>query len=93
MDKENVFRGINEEGIEVEYEILFTCESDETGKNYIIYTDNSIDEAGNTKVYASIFHPTKQDITLEPITDEKEWKIIEDALEYLQKNNEEKNEE
>lgn len=93
MNKENFFQGITKDGIEVEYEILFTCESDETGKHYMIYTDNALNEIGDTKVYASIFDPTQENIELEPITNEKEWKIIEDALEYLQKNKEQKNEE
>ena len=32
---------------EIVYYVLFTFESDETGKNYIVYTDNSKDANGN----------------------------------------------
>ena len=85
MEEKNVFKIINDEGKEVECEVLFTFESDETGKNYIIYTDNTLDETGNTKVYASIFDPTMEKTTLEPIETEKEWNIIENILDSLNK--------
>ena len=63
---------------------MFTFESDETNKNYIVYTDNTTDEEGNTKVYASIFNPDEENIDLIPIETEKEWKIIETILNELQ---------
>jgi len=83
-EKENLFTVVDDEGKEVECEVLFTFESDETGKNYMIYTDNTLDEEGNTKVFASIFNPEEETTTLEPIETEKEWKIIENILESLQ---------
>ncbi|MBE6139815.1 MAG: DUF1292 domain-containing protein [Firmicutes bacterium] len=78
------FKVINDEGQEIECEVLFTFESDETKKNYIVYTDNTIDEEGNTKVYASIYNPDQDETKLLPIETEKEWKIIETILEELQ---------
>lgn len=78
------FKVINDEGKEVECEVLFTFESDETKKNYIVYTDNTIDEEGNTKVYASIYTPDQDETKLMPIETEKEWKIIETILDELQ---------
>ncbi len=78
------FKVINDEVKEVECEVLFTFESDETKKNYIVYTDNTIDEEGNTKVYASIYTPDQDETKLMPIETEKEWKIIETILDELQ---------
>ena len=78
------FKVINDEGKEVECEVLFTFESDETKKNYIVYTDNTLDEEGNTKVYASIYNPDEDETKLIPIESDKEWKIIETILEELQ---------
>ena len=78
------FKVINDEGKEVECEVLFTFESDETKKNYIVYTDNTLDEEGNTKVYASIYNPDQDETKLLPIETDKEWKIIETILEELQ---------
>ena len=91
------FKVTDDEGKEVECEVLFTFESDETKKNYIVYTDNSLDEEGNTKVYASVYNPNEEETKLLPIETEKEWKIIETILEELQneanKSNEGRNEE
>ena len=55
-----------------------------------MYTDNTTDEDGNTKVFASIYEPTedgriKEDTKLTPIETESEWKIIETILEEIQK--------
>ena len=83
-EKNNKFTVIDNEGKEVECEVLFTFESDETNKNYIVYTDNTKDEIGNIKVYASIFDPNSDTTKLEPIETEKEWNIIENILETLQ---------
>ena len=78
------FNITNDEGQEVECEVLFTFESDETGKNYMVYTDNTVVEEGNTKVYASIYNPDEEDQTLQPIETDKEWTIIETILNELQ---------
>jgi len=78
------FKVIDANGKEIECEVLFTFESDETNKNYIVYTDNTTDEEGNTKVYASIYTPNSEDLNLQPIETDKEWKIIEVILNEIQ---------
>ena len=80
----NKFVMIDENGQEREYDVLFTFESEETNKNYIAYTDNTIYETGNVEVYASIYNPGDPQTKLEPIESEKEWKVIETILETLQ---------
>ena len=82
--KKNTFSMIDENGNEVIYDVLFTFESEETNKNYIVYTDNTKDESGNIEVYASIYDPTNPQSKLEAIETEKEWKVIETILETLQ---------
>ena len=84
MDNKNSFKIINENGEEVMCDILFTFDSEETKKSYIVYTDNSKDEAGNVQVFASIYDPKKEDQKLEPITTDAEWKVIETILNTLQ---------
>ncbi len=78
------FKILGDDGKEIECEVLFTFESDETKKNYIVYTDNTLDEKGNTKVYASIYNPNEENTNLIPIETDKEWKIIEIILDELQ---------
>ncbi len=82
--KKNTFSMLDENGKEVVYDVLFTFESEETGKNYIVYTDNQKDETGNIEVYASIYYPNDPQSKLEAIETEKEWKVIETILETLQ---------
>jgi uncharacterized protein YrzB (UPF0473 family) len=92
MKEKNIFTVIDDKGNEVQCEVLFTFDSDETGKHYIIYTDNTTDEEGNTKVYASTFDPENEKTALGAIETEKEWKIIETILDSLQNKDGEKSE-
>ena len=85
--EENKFKIIDKKGKEVEFEVLFTFESDETEKNYMVYTDNTKDNDGNTRVYASVFVPDAEPLELLPVETEREWKIIETILESIQEEN------
>ena len=82
--KKNSFSMIDENGNETVYDVLFTFESEETHKNYIVYTDNTKDQQGNVEVYASIYDPNDPHSRLEAIETEREWKVIETILETLQ---------
>jgi len=84
MNNNNTFKVINDEGQEILCDILFTFDSEETRKSYIVYTDNSKDELGNIQVYASIYDPKQENPKLDPIETEQEWKIIETILNTLQ---------
>ena len=69
-------------------------ESEETGKKYIVYTDDTTDDSGNVKVYAStyIIEGDEGDkYNLSPIETDKEWKVIETILNELQANLKPKN--
>ena len=81
---ENTFKIINDNGEEIMCDVLFTFDSEETKKSYIVYTDNSTDDAGNVQVFASIYDPKERDQKLEPIKTEQEWKVIETILNTLQ---------
>ncbi|MBQ8891414.1 MAG: DUF1292 domain-containing protein [Bacilli bacterium] len=85
LENKNTFTVINDEGREILCNVLFTFDSDETKKSYIVYTDNTKDNEGNIKVYASIYDPKSMDnMELLPIETEKEWKVIETILESIQ---------
>lgn len=74
----------NDLGEELECDVLFTFDSDETNKSYIAYTDNSVDESGNVRVFANVYDPTGENPDLQPLTTEKEWKVIEEILSNVQ---------
>jgi len=84
MDEKKKFVVLDENGKEVVCEPLFTFESEETKKQYVVYTDNSRDESGNVRVFASIYNNKKEGGELLPIKSEKEWKVIETILETIQ---------
>jgi len=84
MNNENTFTIIDNNGKERVCEVLFTFESDETKKNYIVYTDNSMDNEGNVRVYASIYKTNGDKTELEAIESEREWKIVETILNSIQ---------
>lgn len=83
VKQDNTFTIVNDNGEEVKCEILFTYEDEKTKKNYIAYTDNTTDDEGNTKVYASIFNPKEENPVLLPIETDEEWKLIEGILSSL----------
>ena len=87
MKEKTNFTVLDDEGNEVVCEVLFTFDSEETKKSYIVYTDNTTDDEGNTKVYASIFNPNDEKTELTSIETDREWKIIETILETIQEEN------
>lgn len=74
----------DENGEEREFYKLFTFDSSETNKSYIAYTDYSKDENGNVIIRANTYDPTGEDLSLQPLTSEKEWKVIENILSSTQ---------
>lgn len=87
MEEKNTFSVLDENGKEITCEVLFTFDSEETKKSYIVYTDNTTDEEGNVRVYASIFDPNKENTELIPIESDREWKIVETILESIKEEN------
>ena len=84
MNEKQKFIVLDEKGKEIECEPLFTFESEETKKQYVVYTDNSRDNNGNVRVFASIYEVTDKGNKLLPIKSEKEWKVIETILQSIQ---------
>ena len=82
--KKNTIKVTNDKGEQVVCDILFTFDSEETEKSYIVYTDNTKDENGKVRVYASIYNPDDPKTKLEDIKTEKEWKVIDTILQTLQ---------
>jgi len=80
----DVFFGLDENDEKKVYYKLLEFSSEETGKDYIAYTDYSEDDEKNTKAYGAIVTKDGDTIKLDPIEDEREWKIIEVTLEALQ---------
>ena len=44
------------DGTVKEYEVVLTCKNPNNNKNYVIYTDNTLDEEGKIKMYSAIYN-------------------------------------
>lgn len=77
MDKTGKIVVKNTSGEETECDVLFTFDSEDTNKSYIVYTDNTKDELGNIKVYANTFNEDDESGALGPIETDEEWATIE----------------
>lgn len=74
----------NDKGETLECDVLFTFDSDETNKSYIVYTDNTLDSNGNIKTYANVYDPKGKNLDLQPIKTKEEWQVIENILSSVQ---------
>lgn len=80
MTDEFFFEITDDDGNVMEYEMLDTFFCDETGKNYILYTDHTLDENRRKKVYAAVCQPNEEEWQLSPIETDEEWAYIEEYL-------------
>ncbi|MBP3039368.1 DUF1292 domain-containing protein [Bacillaceae bacterium Marseille-Q3522] len=74
---------IDEEGNEQLCEILFTFESEDFGKSYVLYYPvGAEDDEEDIEIHASAFLPTEEGINgdLMPIETDEEWDMIEEML-------------
>ncbi len=86
MEKEKTFVAYDEKGNEVTCEIIMTYVCEKNNNTYLFYTDNSEDEQGELNLYASRYLGEEDgELQLEEITDEKEWDLLENALEEAKK--------
>lgn len=67
-------------GIEREFEILYTFKSFKTKKDYLIYTDNTYDETNSLNIYSSIYYPQYPEKEIENIENEDDWNEVEKFL-------------
>lgn len=78
---------VDENGNEHVCEVIFTFESADYGRSYVLYhvlgKDETEDDDENIEIHASAFIPNEEgeeDGELLPIEDDKEWEMIEEML-------------
>ena len=80
FDIENEKVTIDKDGIITECDVLFSFDSEDTGKAYIGYTDHSLAANGRTNIYVSAYNPLDSDGTLEDITNPQELALVNEVL-------------
>ena len=75
-----------EDGSIDEVEVLLTFEFTDTKKEYIVYTKNETDDAGNVTIYVATLERTEgQDPKLGSVETDEEWARIKNVLKELSK--------
>ncbi len=76
----------NAEGVDTEYEIIAAFADDETGKQYIIFTDNSTNADGAICVSAACFKgDINGEITIAAIETAEEWEKVNSFIRDMNK--------
>lgn len=70
----NKIQVVDSEGKEIEFEVLFTFNSEDNEKKYVLYYDPTLEESN---VYASVYD---EEGNLFEIDDPEEWKMIEEVF-------------
>jgi uncharacterized protein YrzB (UPF0473 family) len=80
----------NDKGIEKEYDILFTFDNTEKGRNYVVYTEYNKDKDGNLVTYSSYYNMNDKSRKLYNIDSKDEIEFVDkmiESIEYNIKNN------
>lgn len=94
MLDENQLTVIDENGTEILCEILFTFDSDEYNKSYVVYypagAENE-DENGNVDLHVSAYTPNSngEGGELMPVETDEEWDMIEEVINTFLEDDEE----
>lgn len=81
-EEEQYITLINENGDEELFEILFTFDSEEFDKSYVLcYPVGDVDDEEEVMVHAYAYTPTEDGSigVLEPVMTDEEWDIIEEV--------------
>lgn len=82
MNREYI-KTMDKNGIERDAEVILCFESEETGKKYVIYTFNEIDETGMIALYSSIVDENGEEPQLKNVDTEEEWAMIKDIMKKI----------
>ena len=76
----------NDQALPVECSIISKFKNEDTGKSYLVYTDNSRNEEGKKNMFVVSYDPESNDEgTLKPVESMEEWESISGFLEELRK--------
>ena len=81
MDEQKITLEVN--GEPKEFDVLFTFTSEDTGKAYIGYTDNSTTEDGRKNIFYSSYDPVFGPEKLEKVTNPSEVEMIKEVLQEI----------
>jgi len=77
--EEKTFTVVDDQGVEKEFEVVLTFNSEDFGKSYVIY---KMPDDESEEVFAAIFDENAKDGgNLVQVESEEEWNMLEEVLE------------
>ena len=70
-------------GTKVEYNVVLTFKSILTGKDYVVYTDNTYDQNKKIRLYAAIYDPSLPTPFIGEPTTKEEWNEIVNVIDNV----------
>lgn len=76
------------DGSTEDVEVVISFQFDDTKKQYVVYTKNELDEAGNVTIYVTEVVKDDMGTHFVGISNDDEWLKVKEALRELAKNEE-----
>lgn len=70
-------------GTKVDYNVILTFKSVLTGKNYVVYTDNTYDQNKKIRFYAAVYNPNLPTPFIGEPSTKEEWTEIVNAIDNV----------
>lgn len=70
-------------GTTVNYNVILTFKSIISGKNYVVYTDNTYDNTKKLRIYAAIYNPDSEKSFIGEPTTKEEWNEITKVIDNV----------
>lgn len=70
-------------GTKVDYNVILTFKSILSGKNYVVYTDNTYDSNKKIRFYAAVYNPDLPSPFIGEPTTKEEWTEITNVIDNV----------
>ena len=74
-----------DDGKTLEYDVILTFKNEKNDKDYVVYTDNTVDSQNKLKIYAATYNPLTNEFISVPKSKE-EWHEIYEVLDKVMLN-------
>lgn len=86
MEEKKLLKITNMDGTQDSVEVIIAFQFNDNQKEYIVYTKNELDAAGNVTIYVSeLLKSENSEVKLGGIESDEEWARIKDVLRKLSK--------
>ena len=80
MNNQKKISTILSNGTKVEYNVVLTFKNLQNNKNYVVYTDNTLDKSKKLRLYTGVYDSKLEKTYLGEPTTKEEWLYITNVL-------------